>query len=164
MQLSVKIAIIFIVFGGLFACKKKDPTPVAPVISFLNGGFAQDNSYTVVNFEFYDGDGDLGLTQDENTGEQEFNLYVDYYEKVNGEWKLKSPVITYNTTEAKYDTTELHLRVPFVENEAKQALEGETQVSLFYDFNADTFRYEITMQDRALQLSNTITTSEFVVN
>jgi hypothetical protein len=164
MQSAVKIAIIIIASALIVGCKKKDPTPVAPVITFMDAGLSEDNSYSIVRFEFYDGDGDLGLRQDENTGDQEFNLYVDYYEKINGAWVLKSPVITYNTSEAKFDTTELHLRVPFVENDAQQALEGETVVNLFYNFNADTFRYELRMQDRALQMSNRITTSELVIN
>jgi len=164
MQSAVKIAIIFIASVLIFGCKKKDPTPVPPVITFMDAQLSEDNSYSIVRFEFYDGDGDLGLKQGENAGDQEFNLYVDYYEKINGAWVLKSPVITYNTTEAKFDTTELHLRIPFIENEAQQALEGETQVNLFYNFNSDTFRYELRMQDRAFQMSNQITTSELIIN
>lgn len=161
---NVKIAILsaFIVFS--IACKKKDPTPVPPVIKFLDAQFSEDKTYTIVRFEFYDKDGDLGLKQEENSGNQEFNLFIDYYEKQNGNWQLITPIIIYNTTTSNYDTTELHLRVPFIKNESQVALEGETEVKLLYNFNADTFRYDLTLIDRALQSSNTISTSELITN
>ena len=65
----------------LFACKKDDPTPMPPVIKFIEGGLSSDGSYAVVKFEFFDNDGDLGLKQEESQGEQQYNLFIDYYEK-----------------------------------------------------------------------------------
>jgi hypothetical protein len=163
MQTAVKITILFTILFSL-GCSKEDPEPAAPTITFLDARLSADKAYSVVRIEFLDADGDLGLKQEENVGEQENNVFVDYYEKINGVWVLKSPVITYNTTEAKYDTTELHLRFPFLENEAQRSLEGELKLDLLFDFNADTFRYDIHIKDRAFQVSNTITTSEIVVN
>ncbi|PKP51613.1 MAG: hypothetical protein CVT95_00515 [Bacteroidetes bacterium HGW-Bacteroidetes-12] len=163
MNWNVKLVIIILLFLS-FGCEKEDPTPVPPEITFLDGWFSPDQSFVTVRFEFYDGDGDLGLKQFENLGNQEFNLFVDYYEKQNGIWVLKSPIINFNVSENKFDTTELHLRIPFIENEAKKPLEGETEVKLLFDFNADTFRYELFIVDRALHKSNTIVTSDFIVN
>lgn len=163
MKFAVKLVIIITVFL-VFGCQKDNPTPVAPVITFIDGNLSSDGSFANVRFEFFDGDGDLGLKQFENTGEQEFNLFVDYYEKQNGIWVLKSPIISFNVRENKFDTTELNFRIPFIKNEAKKSLEGETEVKLLFDFNADTFRYEMYIKDRALQKSNTIITSDFVVN
>lgn len=163
----MKQALKLIIFLSLYAfigCKKKKPDPVAPVIAFERAQLSEDRSFAIVTFSFFDGDGDLGLKQDENTGENEFNLLVDYYEKVNGIWMLKSPIVTWNNNENRYDTTELNLRVPFIENNAETSLEGETTVDLLYNFAADTFKYELTLKDRALQLSNTIETDEIVVN
>lgn len=171
MKTVVKIVIISMMCFTVFGCKKKDPTPVPPTITFKEAYLSEDNTYSIIKFEFYDGDGDLGLTQDENTGDQEFNLLVDYYEKVNGVWVLKSPVVTYNTSEAQYDTTYLHTRIPFIENESKDALEGDMEVDLLFHPGlylntpqADTIRYELTLIDRALHKSNQITTSELVIN
>ena len=164
MQGLVKIVIFSALAVYSFSCKKEDPKPVPPVIKFLDAQFSQDLTYTIVRFEFYDEDGDLGLKQDENTGDQEYNLFIDYYEKINGNWVLKSPIITFNLTTNSYDTTDLHVRVPFIENESKVSLEGETEVKLLYNFNADTFRYEMYLKDRALQASNRITTSDLIVN
>ena len=81
--------------------------------------------------------------------------------KIVGEYHLTDTDVT---TEAKFDTTELHLRFPFLENESGRSLEGETKIDLLYDFNADTFRYEISIKDRAFHLSNVITTSELITN
>ncbi|MCO6499184.1 MAG: hypothetical protein J5I47_02270 [Vicingus serpentipes] len=163
MKSVVKIAIIFALFL-ILGCKKDKSDPVPPVINFLQANFSADKTYVVVKFEFFDGDGDLGLKQNENSGDYEFNLFVDYYEKENGIWKLKSPVITWNSSENKYDTTQLHLRVPFIENETNESLRGETEVNLFYNtFNIpDTFKYEIVLRDRALHSSNKITTSDLL--
>ncbi len=163
MKQLVKLAILFTIVLSL-GCKKDDVEPVPPVITFIDAQLSADKSFSIVRFEFFDGDGDLGLKQNESTGEQEFNVFIDYYEKVNGAWVLKSPVITWNTTEAKFDTTELHLRLPFLENESGRELEGETEIDLLYNFAADTFRYEITLKDRAFHLSNVITTTDLVVN
>lgn len=170
MQSGVKIAIILFSFVLFFGCKKKDPTPVPPTITFKEAFLSADQTYSIVKFEFYDGDGDLGLKQEESTGEFEYNLLVDYYEKVNGVWVLKSPIVTYNTTDAKYDTTYLHTRIPFIKNESKDALEGDMEIDLLYhpglyinSPQADTIRYELTLLDRALHESNKITTAELVI-
>jgi hypothetical protein len=173
MRTGVKIAILF-AFIFSFGCKKKDPTPVPPVISFMEAGLSSDKSYSIVKFEFYDGDGDLGLKQEENTGEQEYNVFVDYYELNNGVWELKSPILdstfNFDTSTWEYQTQFFHQRMPFIENEGELALEGDIEIALFYDFRliqttkADTFRYEISIKDRALQSSNVITTSDIVLN
>ena len=166
MQSGVKIAIILFSFVLLVGCKKKDPTPVPPTITFQEAYLSQDNSYSIVKFEFYDGDGDLGLKQDENTGEFEYNLF----EKVNGVWVLKSPIVRFDVDEQKYDTTFLHTRIPFIENENKDALEGDMEVDLLFhpalyaNPQADTIKYELKLRDRSLRYSNVITTTELVVN
>lgn len=170
MQLGVKIAIILFSFVLLFGCKKKDPTPVAPTITFSEAFLSATNDYSIVRFEFYDGDGDLGLKQDENTGDYEYNLLVDYYEKVNGVWVLKSPLLVWNFDEQKYDTITMNTRIPFIENKNKDALEGNMEVDLLIhpllynnSGSPDTIKYELILKDRNLHLSNKISTSELIV-
>ncbi len=167
MQLAVKITILFTILISL-GCSKEEPDPAPPTITFLDARLSQDKAYSVVRFEFFDEDGDLGLTQEENSGEQEHNILIDYYEKINGLWVLKSPIISSRSdinspTGTVYDTTELHLRFPFLENEAQRSLEGEIKLDLLFNFNADTFRYDIQIIDRAFQLSNVISTTEIIV-
>ena len=161
MQRLANLIILFaLVFT--FGCKKDDPTPMPPVIKFIEGGLSDDGTYAVVKFEFFDNDGDLGLKQEENLGEHQYNLFIDYYEKYNGIWALKSPVITYNSGTNEYDTTVFHLRVPFIQNKEKTSLKGETYVKLIYNnFSlADTFKYEMTLKDRAFHFSNKIESSD----
>jgi hypothetical protein len=160
-QNVTKLVILFaLVFS--FGCKKEDPEPSPPVITFVDANISSSNSSAIVRFDFLDMDGDLGLYQDENTGEQEHNVFVDYYEKINGVWTLKSPIITYNITLNEYDTLGLNLRFPFLENEAQRTLQGDVMVDLLFNFNADTFRYDIYIKDRAFQKSNVITTSDLI--
>ncbi len=156
---NLVILLFLIVF---FGCKKEDPTPAPPVIKFIEGGLSADRSYAIVKFEFFDNDGDLGLKQDESQGEQQYNLFIDYFEKYHGAWQKKSPIITYNSGTNQYDTTVFHLRVPFIQNKEKQSLKGETYVKLLYNnFSlADTFKYEMVLKDRALTSSNKIETAE----
>lgn len=148
----------------LLGCKKEDPTPEPPQLTFIEAGLSSDNQYAIVKFEFFDNDGDLGLRQDESSGEFQYNLFVDYFEKENGVWQKKSPIVTYNSGTNSYDTTYFHLRVPFIENDEKKSLRGETSVLLLYDSfsSADTIRYDIMLKDRALTSSNIISTSEIL--
>ena len=157
MQNLTKLVILFaLVFS--FGCKKEDPEPSPPVITFVDANISSSNSSAIVRFDFLDMDGDLGLYQDENTGEQEHNIFVDYYEKVNGVWSLKSPIISQNMA----DTFGLNLRFPFLENESQRTLQGDIMLDLLFNFNADTFRYDIYIKDRAFQKSNVITTSDLI--
>ncbi len=164
MKKFVNLLILFALVA--VSCKKEDPTPGPPQLTFVDAGLSSDKSYSIVTFEFFDNDGDLGLRQSENTGEQQYNLFVNYYEKLNGVWELKSPIVTYNSGTNSYDTTVFHLRVPFIENDEKKSLKGETKVLLLYNpFSiADTFRYDLMLKDRALHSSNIITTSEIITN
>jgi len=161
MQRLAKFVILFLI-GFTFGCKKEDPTPMPPVIKFLEAGLSQDKTFAIVKFEFFDNDGDLGLKQNENQGDQEYNLFIDYYEKVNGVWELKSPVVTYNSGTNQYDTTYFHLRVPFIQNKEKKSLKGETYVNLIYNnfSTAESFKYQMVLKDRALTSSNKIETTE----
>ena len=92
MQNITKVAILFICLITL-GCKKKAPIPVPPVITFVDANVAANKASAVVQLAFLDEDGDLGLSQEENQGQQEYNVFVDYYEKINGVWVLKSPLI-----------------------------------------------------------------------
>ena len=169
-----RITILAILFTLVIAlsCKKKETTPQPPIITFLDLQFSADKSGSVVTFEFFDENGDLGLHQEENKGEQEYNVFVDYYEKIDGKWILKSPIIAQipdfdEPSGFRTDTTITNLRFPFLENDDGRSLTGEAKIALFYNNliepYADTFRYEIYIKDRAFQKSNAIVTSEIII-
>jgi len=169
-----RITILVILFAIVIAvgCKKENTTPQPPVITFVAAQFSTDKSASLVKFEFFDANGDLGLRQEENNGEQQYNIFVDYYEKENGDWILKSPIIAQipdlnEPSGFRFDTTITNLRFPFLENEDVSSLTGEAQIELFFNNFikplADTFRYEIYINDRAFQKSNIIVTGEMIV-
>ncbi|MDB4533586.1 hypothetical protein N9242_01850 [Vicingaceae bacterium] len=175
MQNKSKIAIL-LTFLFFIGCKKEDATPVAPVIKFVEANVASNNASAVVKIEFLDKNGDLGLKQEENSGEQKYNVFVDYYEKIDGEWILKSPIVTprQDITSPSgwvYDTTNTNVRIPFLENDAQRALQGEVKLDLLLDglsffesLGADTFKYDIYIKDRSLRSSNVITTTELIID
>jgi hypothetical protein len=175
-QNITKLVILFICFITL-GCKKKAPIPAPPVITFIDANVAANKASAVVKIEFLDEDGDLGLTQEENEGQQQYNVFVDYYEKINGVWVLKSPLIIWNPDISlplggTFDTSITNLRLPFLENEAQRALQGEVSLDLiFYNTQnfaftpgPDTVKYGIYIQDRAFQKSNVITTTALIID
>jgi len=173
-RIKTKLAILFALLF-VFGCKKEEPESEAPVITFIDANLSSSETSAIINFEFFDKDGDLGLRQDENSGEYEYNVIVDYYEKRNGEWILKSPIISFTPDitlpdGGTYDSSSTNVRMPYLENEAQRTLEGDIRVSFLFDkkefpntFGPDTFRYEFYVKDRALQNSNVITTTELIV-
>lgn len=148
MKYKSKIAILFAIL--FIACSKNnDPKLAAPIITFVEASMislSDTTCVTRVKFEFIDEDGDLGLKQDEGTGEFQTNVFVDYYKKVDGVWILGSQ--------------DLDSRFPFLENEEETSLQGEIEIDLLCGQNIDTFRYDIFIKDRALHSSNIISTTE----
>lgn len=175
MQNRTKLIILFTCLISI-GCKKEDPTPVPPFITFIDASVASNKASAVVKIEFSDENGDLGLRQEENEGQQQYNVFVDYYEKINGKWVLKSPLIVWNPDiqnplGGTYDTSITNLRIPFIENEAQRALQGEISLDLLlnaqnFAFTAhpDTVKYDISIQDRAFQNSNVITTTDIIID
>jgi hypothetical protein len=170
-----KLAILFTI-TAFVSCKKEDPIPVSPTITFVDAKLSNDKFSSIIKFDFIDGDGDLGLKQEENVGEQEFNVFVDYYEKSNGQWVLKSPIITFTKDitlplSGFYDTTIVNARFPFIENELDRTLQGEIKIVLLYNkisldstSTPDTIKYDLYIKDRAFHTSNVITTTEIIVD
>jgi hypothetical protein len=174
-QNLTKLTILF-TYLLVVGCKKEDQLPMPPFINFIEASLASNKASAVVKIDFLDENGDLGLRQEENKGQQEFNVFVDYYEKVNGEWILKSPIIVWkpdiqNPLGGIYDTTITNLRMPFITNEAQRALQGEISLDLLLDAQnfvftpqPDTIKYELYILDRAFQKSNSITTTAIIIN
>ena len=148
----------------LAACRPHDKYPVEPAIEFisLEKISEQGNDKDVrLAFSFKDGDGDIGLDDDDlyppfdTSSLFYYNCFISYFEKQNGEFvEVKLPL-------------PLNMRIPRLSKEASESIEGEIYLDL-YAVNPfsrfDTIRYELFIVDRALNFSNVITTSEFVVD
>lgn len=159
---SLMVACLFV-----SGCLKPKEYPIEPVIEFK--GFTQFGDSARVAFSFTDGDGDIGLGEDElqspyDTGSRYYNnVFIRYYEKVNGAWQqgvnaLGEPVeFTYRTKKV----------TPSGKN---KALKGDIYIYLvpiFYNPfspNSDTIKFDIQMADRALNESNIVETGEIIRN
>ena len=157
MNLSTKIFLssIFVSFLGLTGCLKPTVLPPEPEIKFEKILIQNDSGIVVISFS--DGDGDIGL-DDEDTifphnlgGEHYYNLRMDLFEKINGNWeKFTFPV-----------GSGFNYRIPRITPKGQnKALKGEIEVVLYPYYNAaspyDTIKYQIFLEDRGLNLSNAL--------
>ena len=166
----MKKTILIYLFGILIlgtGCLKNDEFPDEPVITSVE--FVVDDTLLVV--EFTDGDGDFGIDGDDpdfplylDADSTELNpyynnLWIDYYEKVDGEWLFVDPE----------NEQGFNFRIPVLtpSGQNKQlevvitnAMEGEVPYLLS---EADTFRLDIQLVDRSLKESEIVSTGEIVM-
>ena len=146
---------LFLVVLVFSSCLKKKEFPLEPQITFGSFVVHDDGLGADLTVNFTDGDGDIGLEDFDtvapyNLGsEYYYNMYLDYYELINGEWVLRelNPPFAY--------------RVPSITPSGQnKALEGEISVDLspiYYDpTGADTIKFMVRIIDRALNVSNEV--------
>lgn len=168
--------ILILVLSIVSSCKKKESFPDIPSIEFENIVKIYNPSLGlsdrgVITISYEDGNGDIGLNPGDtfapfNPGSRYYyNLIIDYFELQNGVLK-KVPITIYNPQTQKYDTLSLSARVPVLTPSGKnKAIKGEIQDTIFiYNFNSefDTIKFEITLVDRSLNESNTVSTPLFI--
>jgi hypothetical protein len=144
----------------MLSCSKKDEYPIIPEIEF-EGMIKIYNSNLnlydrgVLRISFKDGDGDIGLRDNDVLPPYDYNFFVKYYELRNG--KEVHVVIA--------DTNEFNARIPVLTPEGSvKAIKGEIEDTLFiYNFQSsfDTIKFDAYLIDRALHKSNTISTGWF---
>ena len=167
MKFNRSIYLLFSLFfiGTLWSCLEPAEFPPEPVIAFESlTPKAEDAADLIIAFT--DGDGDVGLDQEDTLDvfcpvgcEFYYNLFLEYYELQNGEW-------VYIPLDPEQGQIPFYYRVPRVTPSGQnKALNGEIKVdmpvySLISEF--DTARFEVKLVDRALNISNTITTPAFL--
>jgi hypothetical protein len=167
-KLVITLFMLLILFYG---CRKYDHYPIIPHIELNSFQKSSDSlgvdQIGVIGLSFTDGDGDLGLTADQNTGVYQFNLFIKYFEKQKGVFK-EIILTTPNTQTGKPDTLWFNGRIPYITPAGKtKAISGEITDTLFINNFAspyDTIKYQIYIQDRALNKSNVVETPEIVIN
>jgi len=101
------------------------------------------------------------ITQNPN----HFNIFIDFYIKKNGQWNL----FDWITANPPQCGETYNGRFPILNpNGQKRPLEGSLKYGLTgagfeVIFKLDTLKLEITIQDRALNKSNTVETEEFIL-
>ena len=172
MKFLSKISLIFILGISLTAisCSKKEDFPDTPVItyeSFAKIYNSQDiDDKGILEFSFTDGDGDIGLYRWDTAAPYDYNLFITYFEKKNGEFE--EVILTYfNNVTQRYDTISFDARIPIINRSGEdKPFKGKIEIELFinnYFSDFDTIRFEAFILDRALNVSNTIITPEIII-
>lgn len=166
--MRTRLITAIMILGVLFsACKKEEKFSEIPLISFVSfeklaDGTGVDNQGKLT-VHFQDGDGDLGLNEEDTQAPFDtasiyyYNFFVDYYKKQNGTFVLLEQLD--NSRNARF---------PRLSDDLSESIEGDISVVLYintYDYTSvyDTLKLRCYIVDRALNKSNTIETPEFVV-
>jgi len=173
---KISLILILILIFGSPSCKKKESFPDIPVIDFLGMQKIYNPSLNIydrgiLKISYKDGNGDIGLSQGDtfapyNPGSRYYyNLIINYYELQNGVLTLV-PIVVYNPQTEKFDTLSLSARVPVLTPSGRnKAIQGTiTDTIYIYNFNSsfDTIGFDVTLVDRALNESNTVSTPLFI--
>ncbi len=165
MKIRHKYSILSFILVALIiiSCSKKEEYPIIPEIEYLGMTLVYNPNLNkfdrgVLKISFKDGDGDIGLFDNESEPPYDYNFFVKYYELQNGE----EVRIIVN------DSNEFNARIPILTPIGSvKAIKGEIEDTLFI-FNPlstfDTIKFEAYLKDRALHKSNTISTGWFLRN
>ncbi len=169
-----KLVLLITLIPMLFSsCKKYEDYPPEPTIEFMDFILLRDaqgiDQRGVLRFSFADGDGNIGLLATDTLPPYDYNLFVTYFERQNGVFKeifLVTPNYINDST-IVYDTATFNGRIPILMPAGKnKAISGEIEDTLFVNnpLSAfDTIMFEVYIQDRKLNKSNTIQTPPIVV-
>lgn len=167
----------------LWGCKKaSDQVSIIPHLEYQSYSTFKDttgNTYVKVIFTFTDGDGDLGLNDDDTSGiyhypsKYYYNLYGSYYAKIGDNFVkiwLSYPLSDDSATLAKGgDTVQVNGRIPILTPPGKnKAIHGTIEYDIPYTYvsnvPSNSIKYVLWMYDRAFHRSNEIETPEIIVN
>jgi len=149
---KIELIILTLFILGMASCLKKDVYPDEPVIVFKDV-ITKGDSLAIVTISFTDGDGDIGVSDNEPDAR---NFFINYWEKQKGTWKVIDLPLPFNQ------------RIPYlIPATQRRALQGDIIDSIkpfYFDFTSpyDTFRYEIYIKDRADHESNHVFTGELI--
>ncbi|MFY7946270.1 MAG: hypothetical protein ACOVQJ_04655 [Bacteroidia bacterium] len=162
------IAALFL--SGFMSCKadknKFSPEPFLELKGayVFNNGLDKD-SFVLVELNYRDGDGDVGLNPGDTLPPFGFgqpyyyNLLVWMYEKKNGEW-----IKPLNPLSPDKDTLNFHERIQNITPSGSvKWIQGNLDLRIPaepYSLKPDTIRLEIQLLDRSLKRSNIIRTNE----
>jgi hypothetical protein len=151
------LAFLVSVFIGCNEIEQYDEKPIITESSFEllknESGF---DTALLLKFTFTDGDGNVGLSDGDDTPPFDNNVLVDYLEKVNGKFtKILIPGST--------DTLNFNSRIKSFGNGTSTKAEVSININIAVVI-ADTVRFDYFIVDKDLNKSNTVTTGEIVLN
>ncbi|MEA3505600.1 MAG: hypothetical protein U9R32_10475 [Bacteroidota bacterium] len=162
--------LFFVITALLSSCLKEKEYPVIPEIefqTFLTIRNEQDiDERGVLIFSFKDGDGDIGLSEEQTESPYDYNLFIKYFEMQNGELTEVLPTF-YNPNTGIYDTITFNSRIPMLTPEGRiKAIKGTVRDTIFiYNPTSqfDTICFEAYIKDRELHESNVIKTPLIII-
>lgn len=166
MNLRIYTTACFIILLLAFSsCKPEDSFPVEPYIEYVSFTKIQNTAGIdekgILKFSFTDGDGDIGLSDDDSeppfdsSSMYYYNFFITYFEKQHGVYEEIELALTNNS------------RIPIINPDEKaRSINGEIEMELFINnpfTTYDTIRFDCFIVDRALHHSNTISTPDIII-
>lgn len=157
------LVIIVLVIATVVSCRKFEEYPPIPEIAFNDFELLVNNEtgiseQGVLYISYRDGDGDIGLEQGDTLfpfepgGSYYYNLLIRYFELQNGVF-VEQPI-------------NFNARIPLLlPKDQKKGIKGIIRNEMFiYDPSSDfdTIQFTVQLIDRALNISNEITTPPIV--
>lgn len=165
---KVSALVVFSVVALVTGCYKEISFDAKPHIEFddlkkeirLDQFSGSKKDSVILTIKFQDGDGDLGLNEEEKKAaveKQDFNYIVRIFRQKNGKFTEVPQEVPYSGF------------FPRLKSDNKKGpIEGTLDYSLVYfqDFvpKKDSLKYQITIKDRAGNLSNTIESRVIILN
>ena len=161
MNASSKIVLFIVLLTLFFACKKRESFSDIPYLEF--GHYELKDSVDALgnitklcelHIYFTDGDGDIGLFNDDTIAPYDYNLFVNYFEMHNDSLQQINVNPPY------------HIRMP---NLTPTGQNKSLKVDVKYDVNvtyrnSDTIKFELKLFDRALNESDWASSSLIILN
>lgn len=169
---KVHIILICALFLCIVSCRKAEQYPIEPCVTYKGLTYLTDtdgsfNGNVIVSIGYTDGNGDLGLDDGDTIppfnakGEYFYNMLVAYQRYENGTF-VEKPLLSWNNETQSYDTISFNARFRrLLEGDTEKPISGVIEYTMMVKnpFSPnDTIRFAICIIDRALNVSNTITT------
>ena len=144
-----------------FACKKRESFSDIPYLEFRHyelkdsvDALGNITKLCELHIYFTDGDGDIGLFNDDTIAPYDYNLFVNYFEMHNDSLQQINVNPPY------------HIRMP---NLTPTGQNKSLKVDVKYDVNvtyrnSDTIKFELKLFDRALNESDWASSSLIILN
>ena len=163
MDASSKIVLFIVLLTLFFACKKREEFSEIPYLEFTKyeikdsvDALGNITKLCELHLFFTDGDGDIGLFEEDTIAPFDYNLFVNYFEMKNN--SLQQIIDTLNPP--------YHIRIP---NLMPTGHNKSLKVDVTYDVdityrNSDTIKFELKLFDRALNESEWVSSSLIILN
>jgi len=163
MNASSKIILFIVLLTLFFACKKREEFSNIPYLEFTKyeikdsiDALGNITKLCELHLFFTDGDGDIGLFEEDTIAPFDYNLFVNYFEMKNN--SLQQIIDTLNPP--------YHIRIP---NLTPTGQNKSLKVDMKYDVdityrNSDTIKFELKLFDRALNESEWVSSSLIILN